>query len=232
MKRIGLIGGMGPEATLDYYKGIIDAYKDEKGDLNYPEIIIYSVNLSEFIALMKKKAYDEIVSIMLEKINALKNAGADFAAFTANTPHLLFDRINERSSLPLISIVEATCQVAKNQGLKMPGLFGTGFTMNGTFFQEVFNKKGIQVIVPDIADREIINEKLFGEIELGIFKDETRELLVNKIQKMVLKQHIDSLILGCTEFPLILTEKVYAGIPMLNTTRIHVDAIVSYCSGD
>jgi aspartate racemase len=232
MKRIGLIGGMGPEATLDYYKGIIDAFKDEKGELNYPEIIIYSVNLSEFIALMKKKAYDEIVSIMLGKINALKNAGADFAAFTANTPHLLFDRINERSSLPLISIVEATCQVAKNQGLKMPGLFGTGFTMNGTFFQEVFNKKGIQVIVPDIADREIINEKLFGEIELGIFKDETRELLVNKIQKMVLKQHIDSLILGCTEFPLILTEKVYAGIPMLNTTRIHVDAIVSYCSGD
>jgi aspartate racemase len=128
--------------------------------------------------------------------------------------------------------VEATCQVAKNHGLKMPGLFGTGFTMNGTFFQEVFNKKGIQVIVPDTEDREIINEKLFGEIELGIFKDETRELLVTRIQKMVQKQHIDSLILGCTEFPLILTEKEYAGIPMLNTTRIHVDAIVSYCSGD
>jgi aspartate racemase len=232
MKRIGLIGGMGPESTLDYYRGIIDAFKSEKGDLNYPEIIIYSVNLSEFIALMKNKAYDEIVDIMLMKILALKKAGADFAAFTANTPHLLFDRINEKSALPLISIVEATCEVAKGRGLKMPGLFGTGFTMNGTFFQEVFSKKGIHVVVPETEDREIINEKLFGEIELGIFKNETRDLLITRIQKMVLKQQIDSLILGCTEFPLILTEKEYAGIPMLNTTSIHVDAIVSYCSGD
>ncbi|HJZ40569.1 MAG TPA: amino acid racemase [Chitinophagaceae bacterium] len=232
MKRIGLIGGMGPEATLEYYSGIIDAFKSEKGDLNYPEIIIYSVNLSEFIELMKARAYDEIVDLMLGKIIALKMAGADFAAFTANTPHLLFDRINERSPLPLISIVEATCHVTKSRGLKMPGLFGTGFTMNGTFFQDVFGKRGINVVVPDEEDRKIINEKLFSEIELGIFKDETRELLVTKIQKMVLKQQIDSLILGCTEFPLILTEKEYAGIPMLNTTRIHVDAIVSYCSGD
>ena len=227
MNKIGLIGGMGPESTVDYYNSIIDSFKESnRGILNYPEIIIYSVNLSEFLNLMKAKEYDKIVDLLVDKLNALKNAGADFAAITANTPHILFDRINERAPLPLISIVEATCEEVRRQGLKKPGLFGTGFTMNGTFYQEVFGRYNIPVLVPDEDDRRIINEKLFSEIELGIFKKETRSLLVVLIQKMVRDQGIDSMILGCTEFPLILTEPEYAGVPMLNTTRIHVDAIL------
>lgn len=226
MKRIGLIGGMGPESTVDYYNGIIHAFKNEQGILNYPEMIIYSVNLSEFINLMNGKAYDEVVDLLTGKLEALHRAGADFAAITANTPHMLFDRINERSPIPLISIVEATCERTRNNGLKRPGLIGTGFTMNGIFYQEVFGRYGIPVIMPEAEDRKIINEKLFSEIELGIFKDETRNLLIRLIQKMVQQNHIDSLILGCTEFPLILTAPEYAGVPMLNTTQIHVDAIV------
>lgn len=229
MKRIGLIGGMGPESTLDYYREIINAFKDDAGDLNYPEILIYSVNLSDFLRLMKIKAYDSIVDLLLGKITALQRAGADFAAITANTPHLLFDEIRTKSPLPLISIVEATCQEAVRHGLKRPGLLGTGFTMNATFYQEVFGRQGIDIVLPDQAEKEIINMKLFGEIELGIFKDETRELLVNIMARMVRDQQIDSVILGCTEFPLILSEKEYAGVPMLNTTRIHVDAIVNAC---
>jgi aspartate racemase len=229
MKKIGLIGGMGPESTLDYYGAIINAFKDEAGDLNYPEILIYSVNLSEFIRLMKKQAYDSIVDLLLGKIVALQRAGADFAAITANTPHLLFDEIRDRSPIPLVSIVEATCQETLRRNLKKPGLLGTGFTMNATFYQEVFNRHGIDIVLPDQAEKEIINIKLFSEIELGIFKEETRELMVNVMARMVREQHIDSVILGCTEFPLILTENEYAGVPMLNTTRIHVDAIVKAC---
>lgn len=229
MKRIGLIGGMGPESTLDYYNSIINAFKTNQGSLNYPEIIIYSINLSEFLGLMKVKAYDTIVEMLVDKIGSLKKAGAEFAAITANTPHLLFNSISEKSSLPLISIVEATCQETRKRGLKKPGLFGTGFTMAATFYQETFSRYGIAVEVPEAEDREIINEKLFSEIEQGIFKDETRDLLINKINKLVAEKRIDSLILGCTEFPLILTEDEYAGIPMLNTTKIHVDAIVKEC---
>jgi aspartate racemase len=229
MKRIGLIGGMGPESTLDYYREIINAFKDDAGDLNYPEILIYSVNLSDFIRLMQDQAYDSIVELLLGKITALQHAGADFAAITANTPHLLFDEIRDKSPLPLISIVEATCQDTVRLNLKRPGLLGTGFTMNATFYQEVFGRQGIDMVLPDQAEKEIINIKLFSEIELGIFKDETRELLVNIMARMVRERQIDSVILGCTEFPLILTEKEYAGVPMLNTTRIHVDAIVSAC---
>ncbi len=227
MKRAGLIGGMGPESTLEYYRAIINAFKTGSGILDYPEMVIYSVNLSEFLNLMKAKEYDRIVDMLVAKIVALKEAGADFAALTANTPHLLFDRIRERSPLPLISIVEATCKESKKRGLKQPGLFGTGFTMAATFYQEVFSRYGIHVEVPGPDDQKAINYKLFSEIELGIFKDETRDFLIDRMAEMVKNQHIDSLILGCTEFPLILPDPSYVGIPMLNTTQIHVDAIVN-----
>lgn len=229
MKKIGIIGGLGPEATVDYYKEIINAFKSENGDLNYPEIIVYSVNMWEFIEMIKAKKYDDAIGYLLERIKRLKNAGADFAAISANTPHLLFDRLKEQSPIPLISIVEATCIESVRRGYKHAGLFGTGFTMEASFYSEVFKKQNIDIVLPDKEDKELINYKLFSEIELGIFKDETRQILIEIIDKLVQEQQIDSLILGCTEFPLILKESRYAGIPMLNTTKIHVDAIVDYC---
>jgi aspartate racemase len=231
MKRIGLIGGLGPEATIEYYNGLINAFKDGSGDLNYPEIIVYSVNMSEFMALTKAKRYDELTVRLLEKIDSLKSAGADFAAMTANTPHLVFDQVKEKSSLPLVSIVEATREEASRLGVKRSGLLGTAFTMNASFFPDVFKKYGIEVVIPDKEDKDLINIKLFSEIELGVFKDETRELLKGIIHKMVKQQHIDSIILGCTEFPLILTENSYSEIPVLNTTSIHIRKIANYCSG-
>ncbi|MFA5328611.1 MAG: amino acid racemase [Prolixibacteraceae bacterium] len=230
MKKIGILGGLGPEATVDYYNEIINAFKNEKGDLDYPEIIIYSVNMSLFIGLMNAGKFEQATAYLSDRIENLRLAGADFAAISANTPHQLFDQIRERAAIPLISIVEATRAEAKKQGLKRPGLFGTGLTMNASFFPEVFKREGIEVIVPDNENKELINQKLFSEIELGIFKDETRHLLIRIIEKMVREQQIDSLILGCTEFPLILSEETYAGIPVLNTTKIHVESIAKYCN--
>jgi len=229
IKRIGLVGGLGPEATLEYYRGIIDVFKSTDNSLNYPEIIIYSVNMSELIGMMNRKEYGRVVEYLLRVIESLKNAGAEFAAMSANTPHLVFDDLVKKSPLSLVSIVEAACDEVQRLGLKRPGLIGTAFTMSGTFYQDVFNRRGIPLVLPGEQDMKIINEKLFSEIELGIFKDETRDLLIQIIEKMVRSQHIDCMILGCTEFPLILTEAKYAGIHMLNTTKIHVDAIVSYC---
>lgn len=229
MKKIGIIGGLGPEATLDYYKEIIKVFNAESKELIYPDIIIYSVNMSEFIGLMKAQKYTEATSYLIEKIQALKNAGADFAAIGANTPHLMFDQLQKASPIPLISIVEETCEQAIKKGSKRVGLFGTAFTMNTSFYADVFKRKGIEVVVPDESDRELINVKLFSEIELGIFKEDTRQMLIGIMEKMVREKHIDSLILGCTEFPLILTENQYAGIPVFNTTKIHVDAIIKRC---
>lgn len=229
MKKIGIIGGLGPEATIDYYKEIINSFKNGNGDLNYPEIIVYSVNMSEFIGMMRAKKYGAATHYLLEKIANLQRAGADFAALSANTPHQLFDRLKDESAIPLISIVEATCREANKRGLKRLGLFGTKFTMDASFYSDVFERYEMEIVSPEESDKELINQKLFSEIELGIFKDETREMLIGIIEKMVREEKIDSLILGCTEFPLILTEENYAGIPMLNTTKIHVESIVNYC---
>jgi len=226
MKTIGIVGGLGPEATVDYYKEIINCFKTGGGEMNYPEIIIYSVNMADFLAPMKRKAWDDAAGYLLDKIRALKNAGADFAAISANTPHLLFEKIKADSPLPLISIVEATREEASKRGLKNPGLIGTGFTMNASFYPDTFSKYGMNVVMPGDEDKKLINHRLFTEIELGIFKDETRQELIDITRKMVEEKHIDSMILGCTEFPLILPDAEYAGIPMLNTTRIHVEAIV------
>jgi aspartate racemase len=226
MKKPGLIGGLGPEATMDYYKEIINAFKKDSTDFNYPELIIYSVNMSEFLGMMKKKEYDKIVGLITGKIAELKAAGCDFVAMTANTPHLLFNEINKASPLPLISIVEACFDETNRRGFRRPGLFGTSFTMESNFYQEVFNKNGIEIILPEPSDREWLNNKLFTEIELGIYREDTREGLIQLISKMAARQNIDSIILGCTEFPIILSEKSYGGIPVLDTTRIHVDAIV------
>lgn len=229
MKTIGIIGGLGPEATVDYYNGIINSFKNEKADLVYPEIIIYSVNMSEFIGLMREKKYDKAVDKVVEKAESLAKAGAEFIAITANTPHMFFEQISKRSPLPILSIVEATREECVKHSYRKAGLMGTGFTMNATFYQDVFRKSGIEVVLPSEEDKQILNHKLFSEIELGIFKEDTRNILIDITKKMVREHGIDSMILGCTELPLILTEAEYAGIPMLNTTGIHVEAIVRYC---
>lgn len=228
-KKIGLIGGLGPEATVDYYNRIIDIFKEEnQGNLDYPDIIIYSVNLSRLLAHMKRKEYKEAGAYLSEKVQALEKAGAQMVALTANTPHLLFDAISAQAGVPMISIVEATAREAQRLGIRRAGLLGTRFTMEERFFHEVFAKSGIGVVSPDAGDIETIHHLLFTEIELGIFKDETRERLVGIIEKMKRENGIDGIILGCTEFPLILTGNNYAGLPVLNTTAIHVDEIVRW----
>lgn len=229
MKKIGIIGGLGPVATVDYYNEIINIFNEKNDDLVYPEIIIYSVNMSQFLNLMKAKKYDKVVEMFGRIIKSLKNAGAEFAAITANTPHLLFENIKEQSVLPLISIVEATSEEAKRLDLKNPGLFGTKFTMEASFYQNVFDRYGIKIRVPEKSDIDIINEKLFKEIELGIFKEDTKQQLLQIVKKMIAEKSIDGLILGCTEFPSVFRDKYYFEIPFLNTTRIHVNKIVEYC---
>ncbi|MGC9152001.1 MAG: aspartate/glutamate racemase family protein [Microbacter sp.] len=232
MKKIGIVGGLGPESTVAYYQEIIRSFQSDGYSSNYPDIVLLSVNLYEFMHYMQHEQYEQATQFLLNQLMRLKQAGADFAAISANTPHLFFPALRDRSPLLLISIVEAACDRASELNLKRCGLFGTAFTMKSTFYQEVFAQRQIEIVVPDEGDQRFLQEKLFSEIELGIFKDETRQDLIRIIQKMIDQQHIDSLILGCTEFPLILTEPSYAGIPMLNTTSIHVQRIVAFCKAD
>jgi aspartate racemase len=228
MKTIGIVGGLGPESTLDYYREIISAFKSSHGDLEYPEILIFSVNLSEILPFVNERNWSGLCEILLKKINALHRAGAEFAAIASNTPHVIFNDIQSRSPIPLLSIVEATCTKAKQMGLKHAGLMGTKFTMESNSYQKVFLPEGISIALPSEKEQQFIHQKLFAEIELGIFKDSTRDALLAIAQRMLEAESIDALILGCTELPLILPEKSF-GIPFLNTTAIHCERIVSYC---
>jgi len=231
MKKIGVIGGLGPESTADYYKEIIKQASglQSRDSLNYPEIIIYSVNMTKFLSMLEKGNYQGAVSYLSESISKLVSAGADFVIISSNTPHMLFEDICKQVKVPLISIVETCRAKAKLLGLKCCGLIGTKFTMNASFYPEVFAMDNIRVIPPDAADILRINELLFTELELGIIREETKTEILEIVQGMIEKKEIDSLILGCTEFPLMFREEEYLGIPFLNTTRIHVEETVKQC---
>lgn len=228
MKTIGIIGGIGPESTVDYYKRIIESFRIE-GSLVAPEIIIYSINLQEALELVSGAQWERLVYLLVQKIKALQRAGADVAVISANTAHIVFDQVQAKSPIPLLSIVTATRDYADRLGLKRVGLLGTMFTMRSNFFAPPFAARGISVVVPSEVDQEYIHDKLMSEIELGVFTHETRAGLLAVIERMIASDRIDGVILGCTELPLIL-EKDEFGIPFLNTTAIHVESIVTCCT--
>ncbi len=228
MKKIGIIGGIGPESTVDYYKQIITAFKSRGNGLAYPEIIIYSADLSDLLTIIEAEQWDRMADWLVVRLHALQQAGAEFAAIGSNTPHLVFEQVQSRSPLPLVSIVAATRDYCRDRGFKRPGLMGTRLTMQSDFYARSFSPEGMAVFVPCPADQDLIHEKIFTEIELGIVKDDTRQALLAVVQRMIDSHAIDALILGCTELPLILNRDLL-GLPFLNTTAIHVDRIVRYC---
>jgi aspartate racemase len=228
MKKIGIIGGIGPESTVDYYKRIIGAFQEGSGPYTYPEIVVYSANLTALMEMLEAKAWDRITDWLVERVEALHRAGAEFAVIGSNTPHRVFDEVAARSPIPMLSIVEETAKKAQALGLKHPGLLGTRFTMQSDFFKRSFTHRGMSVVVPGDDDQELIHQRLFSEIELGIIKDSTRDELLAVVKRMMDHHVIDSVILGCTELPLILPDRVF-GIPFLNTTAIHAESIVRFC---
>jgi aspartate racemase len=226
VKRIGIIGGLGPEATIDYYRIIINEYR-EKTNGNYPEVIIYSLNMSEFACKMTAESFDKTVKWLAQAIKAIHQCGADFALIASNTPHIVFEELQNLSPIPLISIVEETCKVASSANLKKIALLGTKVTMNSDFYQRIFAKKGIEIITPHEMEKEYINEKLLSEIIYNKIIEQTKRELSRIIERMIDEDQIQGVILGCTELPLILTKDEF-GIPFLNTTQIHAKSAVRY----
>jgi aspartate racemase len=160
-------------------------------------------------------------------VTRLADAGAGFALLAANTPHVVFDRLVQKSPIPLISIVEVTCNEAKRLGLEKPALLGTRFTMSGTFYPDVFTPKGISLVTPTPEEQEIVHSIYVNELLKGVVKNSSRKALVDLIATMRDRDGIDSVILGGTELSLILTEPRYGDIVTLDTTSIHVQAAVA-----
>src|SRR5919201_1301304 len=225
MKTLGLIGGLGPESTIEYYRFLIAAYRQQRADGSYPSLFINSVNLTKVVDLITANQLAEVTEYLAGEVNKLASAGVELGLLTANTPHIVFDEIQRRSRIPLISIVEAACEEAKALGLKKLLLLGTRFTMQGKFYPEVFSKAGIELVVPMAEERDYIHEKYMGELLKGIILPETREGLLEIVGRWKERAQIQGVILAGTELPLIL-RGAGGDIPFLDTTEIHVRAAI------
>jgi aspartate racemase len=226
MKTLGVIGGLGPESTLDYYQRIIALYRQRTGERHYPEFIIVSVDLRKGLDFMDANDPDGMGNFLLEGIGKLARAGADFGIISANTPHIVFDEVAPKSPIPLISIVEATRAFAKMQKLKRLALLGTRYTMQANFYPKVFAREGIELFVPDPHDQDYIHDKYMNELVSGKFLAETRAGLLAIVDRLKTASEIDGVILAGTELPLILRDPSHNGIPFLDTTKIHVETAV------
>jgi aspartate racemase len=227
VKTIGIIGGIGPESTIEYYRLIIAAYVERRPDGSYPSIIINSIDLKKLLELLAANDPARMAEHLVNELQRLARAGAECGLVAANSPHMVFDEVRRQSPIPLISIVEATCAAAKTLGLKTLGLFGTRFTMQGRFYPDVFFREGIALAVPDAPDQAFIHHIYFNELVKGTVLPATRERLFAIVDRLKERERIQGLILGGTELSLILRDDTIREIPLLDTTKIHAKAIVA-----
>jgi aspartate racemase len=226
MKIIGIIGGLGPESTIDYYRRLLAVYAALRPEGSARSIIINSLDVKKALALVGNNQLRELTEYLVLEIERLARAGAEIGLLSANTPHIAFDEVARRSPIPLVSIVEATCAKAKSLGFTRLGLFGTRFTMQSRFYPDVFLREGVGLAVPQADEQGYIHDKYVNQLIPGKFLPETRKGLLAIAARMRDEDGIQALILGGTELPLILTDSSPLGIPFLDTTEIHVEAIL------
>jgi len=226
MKKIGIVGGIGPESTLMYYRDVVTRIHAQLGDDQYPEVVIESVNMTKMLSYFQTGDFDGLADFLSAAIDTLARSDASFAAIASNTPHLVFDTLQKRSAIPLISIVETTAEQAQTLSLKRLLLTGTGFTMKASFFADVFARYGIGIVTPSLSEIEEIHNIIFPELENGIVRPEKRERFLEMTRGQIASQNLDGIILGCTELPLIAGAADFT-VPVLDTAQIHIESIVA-----
>jgi aspartate racemase len=230
-KKIGILGGMSPESTIEYYQYITRTYTERFGDYGYPEMIIYSVSFQPYVDWPNSARWDLVAQGLSEAARKLEDAGADFIIIATNTMHLVFDEVQASVSIPMLSLLDAVGEAILAQGMKTVGLLGTKFTMEKTFYQDALARKGITVLVPDAEDRDYVNEVIYNELVAGQIDDDSRAGFVAIINELATRG-AEGVILGCTEIPLLVGEEDVA-LPLFDTTAIHAEAALNYaCKTD
>jgi aspartate racemase len=227
---VGLVGGLGPESTIDYYRRILEEWARHDPS-TAPSIVIDSIDVWTTMRLVDSDL-PGVVRYLLASLRRLAGAGADFAAITANTPHIVFDELAAQSPIPLLSIVEVCAEEAVRRGLKRLALLGTRFTTAGSFYATVFARYGLSVVPPSESERSWLHERYVGQLLKGDFRDDTRREVVALVDQIRKRDHVDGVILGGTELPLLIGTALVAGIPALDTTALHVAAIVRRLRGN
>lgn len=223
MKKIGLVGGISWVSTMDYYKYINEGVNAKLGGLNFAECIIYSLNFSD----IQERSWDNSYELLLNACESLKRSGIDAIVLCANTAHLYADQLQEAIKLPIISIISETAKAVKNQGLHKVGLLGTKFTMEMDFYREKLESYGLEVLIPEKQEtRDYIQRTLKEELGVGFISPETKNNYISIAEELI-DAGAECIILGCTEIPLLISQADFS-IPVLDTTKIHSQAIVEY----
>jgi len=225
-KTIGILGGMSPESTVAYYEYITRTYTDRFGDYGYPEILIYSVSFQTYVDWPREDRWDLVAEGLSKAARRLAGAGADFVLIATNTMHIVFDEVEASVNVPMLSLLDAVGEAVRQRHIDTVGLLGTAFTMEKLFYRERLAEKGIAVLVPDSADRTLVNDVIYDELVSGEIRDASRDTFVRIINDLM-GRGAEGVILGCTEIPL-LVRKEDVGIPLFDTTEIHAEAALRY----
>lgn len=227
MKTIGLIGGMSWESTLEYYRILNETIKERLGGLHSAKCILYSVEFAEIEVLQREGRWQEAAQCMVDAGRALEAAGADFIVLCTNTMHKLAPELETGVRIPLLHIADAAAEAVKAAGVRRVGLLGTRFTMEQNFYKErLSGKHGLEVLIPDAADREIVHNVIYNELCLGMVKQESRDQFSRIIDRLA-AEGAQGVILGCTEIESLVRQQDSA-LPVFATTRIHAEAAVEW----
>ena len=224
MKKIGLVGGTGPESTLMYYKELNTGIDEATGGKSMPEIAIESVNFRKAWELVSAGQHQELADYLSKKVRNLAAGGAEVISLTAVTMHMVFDEVEKNTGVSLVSIPQAVCKAALEKGYRKVGLLGTMVTMEQDFMKKDMQRAGIEVIVPDQDGRELIAKRILEELELGIVKESTRQEFNAIIKDMQQTYGIEAVVLGCTEIPLLLND-TNCVLPCLDSVAIHIERL-------
>ena len=226
MKKIGLVGGTGPESTLMYYKELNSRIDKITNKTQMPDIVIESVDFRKAWNFVSSGRYDLLKDYLAEKIKCLKNSGAEVVSLTAVTMHMVYEELVKETGVSLISIPKSVCKEAKAKGYKKVLLLGTIFTMEQDYMKKDFLEAGIEVFIPDEDDRKLVAKRIFEELELGIVKESTLSEFQNIIDKMRSQYGVEAVVLGCTELPLLLNSN-NCSIPCLDSVEIHINDLIN-----
>jgi len=226
MNKIGIIGGIGPESTVEYYRLLIKLFRTKLDTNQYPEILLYSIDMTEMLGYVFDNQLYELVKFLKSKIKILEKSNVDYVALASNTPHLVFEKLQESVNVKMISIVEETCKAISKSGIKKVGLLGTKSTMSKGFYQKVGENNGIEIVIPNDENQNFVHEKYIGELVFNHINPKTKERLIQIVNDLVIEEKIEGIVLGGTELPLILEQKDFDKLTVFNTTEIHVNAIL------
>ena len=228
MKTIGLLGGISWESSLEYYRIINEEVRKRLGESHSAKCLLYSFDFFEIERLQNENKWDELECIIVKEALNLKNAGADFIVICANTTHLYAKNIEEKAGIEVVHIVDAVGRKINLEGLSKVELLGTKYTMESEFYKNILKEKyNIDVIIPNIDEREIIHKIIYDELVKGILSEESKDKYIEIIKKI----DAEGVILGCTEIPLLIKQEDVA-IPVFDTTTIHAISAVDYALDD